>query len=128
MKNALFIAAGGTFGALSRYYLSRFIHQISGSMFPWGTLLINLSGSFFIGFFFELFDSYVIPAPIRNFITVGFLGAYTTFSTYSLETVNLLREGEMKAGLINLIASNVLGIILVVAGIYTSRMILKLIK
>jgi fluoride exporter len=126
MQHVMLIACGGMAGALARYGLSKYVAQSSNSLFPWGTLLINLSGSLLIGLFFELFDRAVIPADLRSLITIGFLGAYTTFSTYSLETVNLLRDGEIRLCLTNVILSNVLGLLLVLAGMHTTRFIIKL--
>jgi CrcB protein len=73
----------------------------------------------------ELFDTAIIPTEWRSLITIGFLGAYTTFSTYTLETVNLLRDGELKLAVFNVVASNLVGILFVVLGIYTSRFLLK---
>ena len=126
MYHILLIACGGMAGALARYGLSKYIAQSSNSLFPWGTLLINLSGSLLIGLFFELFDRAVIPTDLRSLITIGFLGAYTTFSTYSLETVNLLRDGEVRLCLTNIILSNVLGLLLVLVGMHATRFIIKL--
>jgi fluoride exporter len=124
----LYIALGGSLGALARYGLSKWVHLNVSTIFPWGTLAVNLTGSFMIGFFFELFETSVFPADLRSFVTVGFLGAYTTFSTYSLESVNLLREGQIKLFVANLLLSTVLGLLLVAAGLYASRFLLKAIR
>jgi CrcB protein len=126
MQQILFIVIGGSLGALTRYGLSKYISQSIQGIFPWGTLVINLTGSFLIGFFFELFDRAMIPAEWRNIITIGFLGAYTTFSTYSLETLSLLQTGEIKAGLLNILMSNLLGIGLVFTGMQFSRFLIKI--
>jgi CrcB protein len=126
MQHLLLIAVGGMLGALSRYALSKWIYQAVNDLFPWGTLAINLSGSLLIGIFFELFDQSVIPSDLRSLITIGFLGAYTTFSTYSLETVNLLREGEIRLCLTNVVLSNVLGLMLVIMGMQATRILLKI--
>ncbi len=125
MQQILFIAVGGSVGALTRFWLSKYISQNVKVIFPWGTLIINLTGSFLIGFFFALFDKAVSPSQWRSLITIGFLGAYTTFSTYSLETLNLLKAGEFKLGLLNILASNLLGIILVFLGMESARVLLK---
>jgi CrcB protein len=79
-----------------------------------------------IGVFIELFDTTIIPTEWRSFITIGFLGAYTTFSTYTLETINLFRDGELRLAAVNVLANNIISIVLVVAGIYSSRLALKL--
>jgi len=128
MQHLLLIALGGSLGALARYGLSRWIQVNLNDIFPWGTLAVNLSGSFLIGLFFELFERSVIPADLRSLITIGFLGAYTTFSTYSLESVNLLREGEIRLFVTNILLSTILGLLLVAAGLYASRFLLKLIR
>jgi CrcB protein len=126
MQQFLLIAFGGSLGAVARYGLSTFVYQTTSETFPWGTLVINLTGSFSIGVFIELFDTAIIPSEWRSFITIGFLGAYTTFSTYTLETVNLFRDGELKLAAFNLVASNIIGILFVVLGIHSSRLVLKL--
>jgi CrcB protein len=125
MQHLILIALGGMTGALARYGLSRFVQLSVNQIFPWGTLFVNLSGSLAIGVFFELFDRAMIPSDLRSFITIGFLGAYTTFSTYSLETINLLREGEIRLCLINVVLSNVLGLMLVVLGMYAAKLMFK---
>lgn len=124
----VYIALGGSLGALARYGLSKWIHLNVSDIFPWGTLAVNLTGCFLIGFFFELFETSVIPADLRSFITIGFLGAYTTFSTYSLESVNLLREGQIRLFINNILLSTILGLLLVVAGLYASRFLLRAIR
>lgn len=128
MRQILFIAGGGCLGVISRYGLAKYINQSVNMIFPLGTLIINLTGSFLIGFFFEIFDKTTIPAEWRSFITIGFLGAYTTFSTFSLETLHLLKDGEIKLGLLNILASNILGIVLVFLGMESSRVLMKLIS
>lgn len=125
MQHLILIALGGMAGALARYGLSRFVQLSVNQIFPWGTMFVNLSGSLAIGLFYELFDRAVIPSDLRSLITIGFLGAYTTFSTYSLETINLLREGEIRLCLINVVLSNVLGLMLVVLGMYVAKLMLK---
>lgn len=126
MQQILLIAIGGSLGAVARYGLSTFIYHTTNDIFPWGTFVINLTGSFLIGVFIELFDTTIIPSEWRSFITIGFLGAYTTFSTYTLETVNLFRDGEFRLAAINVLTNNLICIVLVVAGIYSSRLALKL--
>jgi fluoride exporter len=126
MKNIIYIAVGGALGALTRYGISKFINQFTGGVFPWGTLAVNFLGLFIIGFLFELFERTVVPSEIRSFLTIGFLGALTTFSTYGIETLNLLRDGEYGLGLMNVVLSNVAGIGLVVVGIVVARMVVRI--
>jgi CrcB protein len=128
MHQVILIAVGGSLGAVARYGLSTLVYYLTSEVFPWGTLVVNISGSFLIGVLAELFDTAMIPAEWRSFITIGFLGAYTTFSTYTLETVNLLREGELRFATLNFIASNLMGILFVVLGIYSTRMILRVLS
>lgn len=125
MKNLIFIAVGGAIGALARYGISKYVNQSSIGGFPWGTLVVNFIGLFIIGFLFELFERTVVPSEIRSFLTIGFLGALTTFSTYGIETINLLRDGEYGLGLLNVVLSNVAGITLVVVGIIVARLVIR---
>jgi CrcB protein len=97
----LWIALGGALGSMARYGLSSLIAARFGDLFPWGTLIVNISGCFVIGFFATLTgpDGRVMVAPdLRTFVTVGLCGGYTTFSSFSLQTLNLLREGDLLRG------------------------------
>ena len=119
------IAFGGAIGALLRYFVGGAVYRMTSAIFPWGTLAINLSGSFLIGFLWEIFERTSTAPEIKTFLLVGILGAYTTFLTFTLETVNLIRDGEIKLALLNMLASNLLGVALVFCGIYCSRMLLN---
>jgi CrcB protein len=94
----IYIGAGGALGALSRYALSGWVHGWSGSGFPWGTLVVNIVGAFALGFAARFLQGIAAAAPLRGLVTIGFLGAFTTFSTFSYETVALLRDGELSLG------------------------------
>ena len=89
----LFIGAGGFFGAISRFLIATNVQKLSGSFFPYGTLSVNVLGSFIIGFAAMFFAQSVQP-EYKAFVITGFLGALTTFSTFSLENVNMLQDGE----------------------------------
>ena len=128
MKHLLFIALGGGIGAASRYLISKNIQELSNQLIPFGTLFVNATGSFLIGFFFYFFDNVIISRDIRSLITIGFLGAYTTFSTYSLETINLFKDGEIKLGITNFLLNNLICLVMVVLGFLTSKFIIKIIK
>lgn len=128
MRTLTLVALGGACGAVARYALTRIISETVIHHYPWATLVINLTGCFFIGLFFELFEEALIPESLRAFITVGFLGAYTTFSTYSIETIQLFKTGHLRSGLFNIFASNMLGILFVFAGFYTGKLLLKALK
>ena len=102
MVTYLWIALGGAIGSVARFACSSLIANWFGQTFPWGTLLVNVSGSFVIGFFSTLTgpDGRVMVAgDIRQFVTVGICGGYTTFSSFSLQTLSLVQDGElMQAG------------------------------
>lgn len=89
----LLIALGGAVGALARYGLSRWVQDGAG-LFPWSTLAVNVSGSFLLGIAFRYLDAGVLAPEWRPALTVGLLGAFTTFSTFSFEAVTLAQEGE----------------------------------
>ena len=102
MFDYLWIGLGGALGSVVRFWFSGFIARQFGETFPWGTLLVNVSGSFVIGFFAALTGTegrWFVPASFRQFFMVGVLGGYTTFSSFSLQTLNLAEEGEwLRAG------------------------------
>ncbi len=123
MKQLVFIAIGGSFGAVSRYLVSKGVNMLSAAIFPYGTLTVNIAGAFLIGFLFSLFNDVVIPVHYKSMITVGFLGAFTTFSTYSLESVNLLMGGEYRIAAVNIIMNNLFSILAVIGGIFLFRFI-----
>jgi len=89
----LYIGAGGFFGAISRFLIATNVQKLYGGFFPLGTLSVNVLGSFIIGFAAMFFAQIVAP-EYKAFVITGFLGALTTFSTFSLENVNLLEDGE----------------------------------
>lgn len=94
------IAIGGALGALARYGLSGWIHARLGAGFPWGTLGVNVLGSFLIGFGLSYLQHTALPPEAREFLAIGLLGAFTTFSTFTWETAALLQDGEWaRAGL-----------------------------
>lgn len=120
MAKFLSIGIGGGIGAILRYTVSTFTYRFLDGIFPWGTLTVNFIGCFCIGFLWGLFERFVISPNMRLFIFVGILGGFTTFSSYGLETFNLLRDGESKMALLNVLSSNLLGIACVFGGFAAS--------
>ncbi len=95
--NYLWVAIGSALGGMARYWCSGVAARLIGEWFPWGTLIVNVTGSFIIGAFVALSATegrFLIPPEVRIFITVGLCGGYTTFSSFSLQTFTLWREGE----------------------------------
>lgn len=119
----IFIAAGGAAGAVMRYLVSGWAYALLGQGFPWGTLVVNLIGAFLIGFLWQLFEYFPISPDMRNLIFIGGLGAFTTFSTFAFETLNLFRAGDARMGIINILAMDVLGILLGLLGVILGRML-----
>ena len=106
MLQVLAIAGGGAIGALMRFYASNGIHALLGRGFPYGTLFVNISGSLIMGFCYVLFmDRLQISPELRAALLVGVLGAFTTFSTFSIETLNLIEDGEVMKASINILLS-----------------------
>ena len=111
-----YVALGGALGALARYGISGWVYDRLGENFPWGTLVVNLVGCLALGLVIRWLQVSAVSPEVRPFLTIGVLGAFTTFSTFSYETVALLQEGQwLRAGLY-MGGSVVLGLIAMVAG------------
>ena len=128
MLKIIYIASGGAIGAVVRYGMSGWVQNISQSGFPLGTLFVNTLGSLLIGLFWGLTELTPISPAIRLFFTIGFLGSFTTFSTYSVETLSLLRDKETMLGLMNIGLNNLLALVFVFGGYFFSRYIINLSK
>lgn len=128
MQRLLWIAFGGSIGAVLRYLISKYVGQMSNSFFPMGTMVVNLLGCFFIGFIYALSTKYILSTDLKSMLLIGFIGAFTTFSTYIFETSQLLREGEYLYFIMNILLSNVLGILLFVSGLVMPTIIVKILK
>jgi CrcB protein len=111
MTQLLAIAAGGSAGALMRYWVAGAIYAVLGREFPYGTLVVNLSGCWLMGFLSVLMLERVASVEWRAALLVGFIGAYTTFSTFSIETLNLLNAGEHWKAFSNVFLSVSLGLL-----------------
>lgn len=116
---------GGALGTLARYLASGLAHRLTGSLFPVGTLLVNAAGALLIGITWALWEQSSVPNYIRLFVLVGFFGGFTTFSSFSLETMNLIRDNEMRMALFNILTNNILGILLVFGGFYLTRLLIN---
>lgn len=115
--NIVAVAFGGALGAVCRYLLSKLLSEHGSNYIPLGTVTVNLLGSFLIGFLFEAFAVYEVRPAVRLFLTTGFLGGFTTFSTYALESVSLIRERQYTRGFLDIAVHNVLGLVMVILGV-----------
>ena len=116
---AAWVALGGALGSVARYWCSGVIARAMGETFPWGTLIVNVSGSLVIGFIATVSGPdgrFLIPPEARQFMMVGILGGYTTFSSFSLQTLSLARDGEWLLAGANIVGSVVLCLIAVWVG------------
>jgi fluoride exporter len=118
----VWVGIGGALGAIARYVVGRELTERVGDLFPWGTFTVNVTGALLIGVLFALLTEKGIGHDqLRLFLVVGFLGGYTTFSSYTLEAVNLLESGDWTTALVYLIGSNLLGLLACVVGMTTTR-------
>jgi fluoride exporter len=125
MNTYLAIAVGGAFGAMSRYWISQSVERLNGSGFPLGTFTVNLLGSFLIGVLFILFaEKLQIAEQWRPLFIVGFLGAMTTFSTFSLDALLLFQQGHYNTALFYIFSSVVACLFAAYMGIQFTRILL----
>lgn len=121
IKYAL-VSLGAAIGGALRYWLSNYVYKFLPETFPYGTLAVNVLGSFLVGFFiFYLSDREIISSNLKLFLTVGFCGGFTTFSTFSLETMNLFRDSEFLLAGFNIL----LNLFLCLLGVYLAYIIFK---
>ena len=123
MINILLIFFGSGLGAICRYGVSHLIHALLGRQFPYGTLVVNASGSFVMGLLFVLIlERFIGLAPqLRAFLLIGFLGGYTTFSSFSMETLTLFENGAWIAASLNILLNVMLCISLAWLGVLGAR-------
>lgn len=122
MSKIALIGFAGLIGTVARYWLSGWVAQRFGETFPSGTLVVNLSGCFLVGFLFQLTEErFLVQPALRTALLIGLLGGYTTFSSFAMQTLTLLRGGEWMLATVNVLISNVLGLILVWAGYSLSK-------
>ena len=119
MENFLLVMAGGSLGAASRYGISLLAVKMWGTRFPWGTLIVNLAGCFLIGLLFGLSDRMRLLTPeMRLLLITGFLGALTTFSAFSMETVAAGQAGMRFQAMINILVNNLGGLVVTLMGLW----------
>ncbi len=119
---------GGALGTLARYVAAGLAHRLTGTLFPVGTLIVNAGGSLLIGIVWAFWEDSSVPSYIRTFLLIGFFGGFTTFSSFSLETMNLVRDNEIKLAVLNILANNVIGIIMVFGGFMLTRLFMNTFK
>lgn len=119
----LSIAIGGALGAMSRYWLAVQVNSATTSQFPWGIFIVNVAGSFLIGVAFIFFSEKVqLQEQWRPIVMIGFLGAFTTFSTFSLDALLLFQQGHYNTALLYIGTSVILCLIAVFVGIHAARL------
>ena len=124
MSRLLLIGLAGMFGTLGRYALSGYVARRIGETFPTGTLIVNVLGCLLAGFlFFLMQDRFLTSEIVRTMLLIGLLGGFTTFSSFGLQTLTLLRDGEFMLAAINVLASNVLGLMGVWAGYSLAKLL-----
>ena len=121
MKEILWVGLGGFVGANARYLLGLWVATRYGTTFPLGTFIINITGSFILGLIMGLLDAHVLAPAVRLALGIGFVGAYTTFSTFTYETMRLIESGSLLLATANVVGSVALGMFAAVAGLAAGR-------
>lgn len=124
MLKLVILGLGGATGSICRYLASTMIHQPQPGDFPYGTLFVNASGSLLIGILWALADAFGFSHNTKLFLFTGLLGGYTTFSAFSLETMHLMRDGDYRFAIINMVANLFISLLAVFAGFFAMRQFL----
>lgn len=127
LQNYLIVGLGGFLGAIARFWAAEYIAQRLGTRFPYGTFVINCSGSFAIGVVITVMDHYAHWTPNwRYLLPIGFIGAYTTFSTFELDTLQSMQQGQFAVAAANVALSVVLGFACVYAGVVAGKSVVRI--
>ena len=121
MSQIILLMIGGALGTLARYWTSLITHKWTGLEFPFGTLIVNGLGSLLIGFLWGFWERTGVSPGMKVFLFVGLLGGFTTFSRFSLETLNLFKSGQYKLALLNVAANNLISLSTVVLGYFAGK-------
>ena len=128
MIKVLILITGGAIGSALRYWVSMWVQRSMLYSFPFGILSVNVIGSFLIGFCWSLAADYNFSVNTRAFLFTGLFGGFTTFSSFALDTMSLMKTGDYKLAFINILASNILGLIAVFLGLLLGKNVLSLLK
>jgi CrcB protein len=124
MMKFLNLIIGGAVGTVARYLLAGSVYRVMGSDFPYGTMAVNLSGCFILGFLVAISESrFMLGSNAKVLLMIGFCGAFTTFSTLILESNNLVKDGEVVRAFVNILLSVVVGFIVFRAGVILGELI-----
>ena len=121
MAKLFVVGLGGFAGAVLRYWLSGWVYGLTQSDFPVGTLAVNLAGSLILGMAMGVVENHIVPPHLQLFVTIGLLGGFTTFSTFSFETYSLIEIGSIGKAVLNLLLSVGVGLTALMAGLMAGR-------
>ena len=121
MREVAWVGVGGFAGAVARYLLGGWIAARFGTAFPYGTFVINITGSFILGLIMGTLEGRVLSPVVRLAVAIGFVGAYTTFSTWTYETMRLLEDGSWQLAIANVFGSLLAGMVAVISGLTAGR-------
>lgn len=124
MTKIILIAVAGSFGTLARYFLGGLVQRLCGGVFPWGTFAVNMTGTFLFGLIWSVAEDRLVISPeARAIVLVGFMGAFTTFSSFMFETGELLRDSQWALAFGNIALQNLTGIIFLFIGLAVGRLL-----